>query len=329
MDKINLLLTDWNLSFDEIEKIPASGSQRVNYIIYSKNTKFVLTLSDDVNENDTFFYFSSLLKEHKVPCPEVLKISTDKKAYLQSFVGKDSLLEVLLNNENDDAQVFELYKKSLDALFVFQHISTVDYSKCYDFNSFDEKLILQDFFYFKNYFVDVLEVNYKKSSLLNEFYEFSKQYAKLNPKGLMFRDFQARNVMVSEKEIYFIDYQGAIYGNIVYDLISLLHQAKANLSSEWKEELKTYYFSKLQNKFNYHLEELENSYSYGTIIRMLQVLGAYGFRGLIQKKSHFLESIRFGQKNLTQLVKSNSDLENFPTLKQVIEECSNIKLPIN
>jgi aminoglycoside/choline kinase family phosphotransferase len=329
LDKINLLLKDWNISFDEIIKIPASGSQRVNYIIFSKDAKFVLTLSDDVSENETFFYFSLLLKENHVRCPEVLKISTDKKAYLQSFVGKESLLEVLFNKKNKASQVFELYKKTLDALFSFQHISTVDYSKCYDFTSFDEKLILQDLFYFKNYFVDVLEINYKKSSLLNEFYEFSKQYAKLNPKGLMFRDFQARNIMVSRNEVYFIDYQGAMFGNVVYDLISLIHQAKANLSNEWKEELKKYYFSKLQNELNYCLEELENSYSYGMIIRMLQVLGAYGFRGLIQKKSHFLESIKFGQENLNQLVATNLVLKNFPTLRHVIEECSKVKIFID
>lgn len=326
MDKIYLLLKDWNISYDEIAKIPASGSQRINYIISNQENKFVLTLSDDLNENDTFFYYSSLLKENNVPCPEVLKISADKKAYLQSFVGKNSLLEILLNTENKASQVFELYKKSLDALFSFQNISSVDYSKCYDFSSFDEKLIFQDLFYFKNYFVDVLEINYKKSSLLNEFYEFSKQYASLNPKGLMFRDFQARNIMISNNEIYFIDYQGAMYGNLTYDLISLLHQAKANLSESWKGELKNYYFSKLQNELNCSLEDLEKSYSYGMIIRMLQVLGAYGFRGLIQKKSHFLESIKFGQENLKHLLKSNSDVGKFPTLRKVIEECSNINI---
>ncbi|MCB9203039.1 MAG: phosphotransferase [Flavobacteriales bacterium] len=322
------LKNNWNLSVDSVKMIPKSGSERENYIVETNSNKFVFTKNNDVSENESFIYFSRFLKSKNIAVPEIIKVAKDKKSYLQSFAGDATLLDVRLSDGFSD-KVISLYYKTLDELFKFQTVENIDYSKCFDFKEFNSKLIIHDLYYFKNYFLDILNFPYSKVELLNEFEIFSNELQKLKPKGLMFRDFQSRNIMIQGNSLCFIDFQGAMLGNMMYDLISLIWQAKAEIPENLKTKFKEYYFQKIQTYFPaVSYKELNKSYEYCLIIRLLQVLGAYGFRGLIQKKQHFLESIENGQKNLNYILDKSEVLDKFPTLKSCINHCANTKIKI-
>ena len=164
--------------------------------------------------------------------------------------------------------------------------------------------------------IDILELPYHKSTLLKEFKKIVQKIENLAPKSLMIRDFQARNILVNDQdEVFFIDYQAAMEGPALYDVVSFLFQAKANFSENFKNEMLEYYFSSHPSEKR---NELEKSLKYCKMIRFIQVLGAYGFRGLIQRKPHFIASLEQGIQNLVEFTKTELEMNEYPELKNLI-----------
>lgn len=296
-----------------------SGSARINYVGKSSGKNYIITYNENIPENESFYYFSNLFSDLKVNAPKVLKISDDRKLYIQEFLGDQTLSEVI-EKEGLTERVKTLVKKTLQQLAEVQ-IKTedqIDYSQTFEYAKYDELPITSDLFYFKSFIADVLEIPYHKSSLLMEFKKIVSKIEQLEPKGIMMRDFQARNIMVNDDdEVFFIDYQSAMKGPLIYDVISFLFQAKANFPADFKNEMLDYYFS-----FWVAEKQLQliNSVKPIQLIRFLQVLGAYGFRGLIQRKQHFISSIDQGIENLYQFSTSWEEMNEYPALKNLISE---------
>ena len=274
-------------------KLPQSGSSRINFAGEGSDRKYIITFNQNIQENESFYYFSQLFSDLNINSPKVLQISEDRKLYLQEFLGEHTLSEIIAT-EGVTERVKILVRKTLKQLAEVQ-IKTenkIDYSNTFEYENYDELPITNDLFYFKSFIADVLEIPYHKSSLLLEFKKLVLKIDQLQPKGIMMRDFQARNIMVNDKdEIFFIDYQSAMKGPLIYDVISFLFQAKANFPIDFKNEMLDYYFS-FWNKGQ--SIQLKNSVKPIQLIRFLQVLGAYGFRGMIQRKQHFISSIDQG-----------------------------------
>jgi aminoglycoside/choline kinase family phosphotransferase len=299
--------------------LPQSGSSRRNFIGTINDEKYVVTYNENIPENEAFFYFSSVFSELNLNTPKILKISEDRKLYIQEFVGQQTLSEIIAA-EGQSQRVEKLVKNALSQLAKTQKKTqnALNFSKTFEYREYGELAITNDLFYFKSFIADVLELPYHKSSLLQEFKNVIRKIEKLSPRGIMIRDFQSRNIMVNENdEIYFIDYQSSMEGPLMYDVISFLFQAKANFSADFKQKMLDYYYSLWDDEKQ--VSELKNSLHYLQLIRFLQVLGAYGFRGLIQRKAHFLESLNQGILNLQNFSKSWEEMQNYPELLKLIE----------
>lgn len=297
-----------------------SGSARKNFVGEISTQKYIITYNENLSENESFYYFSQIFSELNLNTPKILKISDDRKWYIQEYLGENTLSEII-EKEGLSERVRILIKQTLDKLFFLQTQTDneIDYSQTFEYEKYDELPITNDLFYFKSFIVDVLEIPYHKSALLKEFKNLISKIENTDPKGLMIRDFQARNIMVNSRdEVYFIDYQSAMKGPLLYDVISLLYQAKANFPADFKEEMLNYYFSLWNNEER--TLQLKNSVKPIQLIRFLQVLGAYGFRGLIQRKKHFITSLNQGIENVFQLSNSWDEMQNYPELKKVIAE---------
>lgn len=308
---------------DRIEKLPQSGSSRIYFRIYDGDKTLIATFNKNIVENETFIAFSQHFKSKNLPVPAVYLLDESKTLYLQEDLGNRSLLDEL-ESKGHCEEVYNLYKKSLQALARFQIEGNdgLDYSLCLTASEFGKEAILSDLLYFKYYFLDSLEKPYDKQALLNDFEALAVFLRQCRFKFFMFRDFQSRNIIVENEEVFFIDYQGGMKGAMQYDAASLLWQARAQLSDEWKERLLNDYIDAVC-EYQPELDRVlfTNQYKGFVLIRLLQVLGAYGFRGLFERKAQFLTSIPLALRNLKWFVENRLmgiDLPEFDRMLRLI-----------
>jgi len=310
---------------DSIEALAVSGSDRRYYRLTAGNTTAIGTYNTNIAENNTFFYFTELLRKHQVCVPEVYAINKDRRAYLQQDLGSTSLFDLITKDGYTEANR-KLYHKSLAQLAKMQWIAgrEADYKQCFASKQFDEKAIMSDLLYFKYYFADLQNIPYDRSLLISEMELLSKDLGRVQPQTLMYRDFQSRNIMVHEGKIFFIDYQGCMQGPPQYDLASLLWQAKAQLPEAWKEDLLNGYISSLADLHVPRMDEIHfrRGYVQFVLVRLLQVLGSYGFRGLLQHKAHFITSIGPALKNLDSFLSNHPQTPAYPELRSLLEKVS-------
>lgn len=308
-----------------VEQLPQSGSDRIYFLLKSEKNEAIGAYNPDLQENRTFFYFSELFHKYKIAVPELYEKENNKGHYLVEYKEGISLLE-LLQKEGYTDYVKGIYKKCMEELVRIQTsvLQEMDFSMCFGAEEFDQSQIFSDLMYFKYYFLDMHKVNYAKQVLQEEFGEMAKNMAAVRPQTFMYRDFQARNIIVNERgEPSFIDYQGGMKGVPQYDVVSILWQARAELPEDWKRELFNHYFTCLQeNGQFYNLNEIEfrKTYLDCIVLRVLQTLGAYGFRGLIEGREHFLKSIAPALKQLKIFIDEHPRHPSFPELRNVLEQ---------
>lgn len=309
----------------EFVTLAQSGSARVNFLATTGTEKYIITYNENLPENESFLYYSEVFSDLSLNTPSIFAVSDDRKMYIQEFLGQQTLSEVI-TKEQLSPTVKSLVKQTLEKLFQMQ-VQTqgkIDFSKTFEYESYDELPVIHDLYYFKNFVADFLELEYNKSTLLKEFKKIAVLIENLEPKGIMIRDFQARNIMVNEKnEVSFIDYQSAMKGPLMYDVISFLFQAKANFPEDFKQEMLEYYIQQFENPET--RMQLKNAVMPIQMMRFLQVLGAYGFRGLIQRKQHFMASLEKGIQNITQFADSWEQMNNYPELQKVIQQLTSEK----
>ena len=299
-----------------------SGSARVNFLAQNQTGKYIVTYNENIPENESFLYFSEIFSGLNLNTPKIFKVSEDRKLYVQEYLGSQTLSEII-SKEGLSENVESLVEQTLEKLFELQTKTQnqIDFTKTFEYESYDELPVMHDLYYFKNFIADVLELEYHKSTLLKEFKKIVNLIENLEPKGLMIRDFQARNIMVNDQnEVSFIDYQSAMKGPLMYDVISFLFQAKANFPEDFKNKMLEFYIQLFENKESQL--QLQNSAKPIQLMRFLQVLGAYGFRGLIQRKQHFIASIEKGIENITTFSENWDEMKNYPELKKVIQQLS-------
>lgn len=308
----------------EFITLAQSGSARINF--FAKTDKeYIITYNENLAENESFLYYSKIFSDLKLNTPAIFAVSEDRKMYIQEYLGKNTLSDIIAK-EGLSGNVKALAQQTLEKLYQLQILTQdkIDFKKAFEYESYDELPVIHDLYYFKNFVADVLELEYHKSSLLKEFKKIAALIENLEPKGLMIRDFQSRNIMVNaNNSISFIDYQTAIKGPLMYDVISFLFQAKANFPEDFKNEMLDFYIHQFEDKntqirFKESVEPLQ-------LMRFLQVLGAYGFRGLIQRKTHFISSIEKGIENITTFADNWENMKNYPELKKVIEQLRLLK----
>lgn len=285
----------------DFEVLPKSGGDRIYFRIITPVKSYIATYNDNLKENETFLYFTEHFHKINANVPKIFSVQPEGRMYLQEDFGPVSLLNELERHGESD-HVFELFRKSLNALAHLQVLGDVnlDYKYCLTAEEFGRQAIFSDLLYFKYYFLDTLKIPYDKEKLLDDFEALSSYLTHVEYKYFMFRDFQSRNIYVRDNEVYFIDYQGGMKGAPQYDVASLLWQARANLSSQWKDQLLEYYIECLGRLMDKPVDHnrFVNQYNGYVLIRLMQVLGAYGFRGLFERKAQFLTSIPLALQNL-------------------------------
>jgi aminoglycoside/choline kinase family phosphotransferase len=272
-------------------------------------------------ENAAFLEFSRHFLRHGLPVPEIYAEDLSRGAYLEEDFGDTTLFESLSKNrvgENIAPQAVEAYRKVVAVLPRFQIEAGRDlnYNVCYPRGSFDRQSINWDLNYFKYYFLRLAGIPFNEQALEDDFDSLTNFLLSANCDYFLYRDFQSRNVMLRGGEPFFLDYQGGRKGALQYDIASLLYDAKADLPPDLRHELLDLYIDKLGGFIGVEREAFLHYYYSYVYVRILQALGAYGFRGFYERKAHFLQSVPYALKNLRWLLHNVKLPIALPTLME-------------
>ena len=326
ISKITELYKKWSgKEPSSVDVLQQAGSERRYFRIWQGGQSVIGTYGANIKENESFLYFSDHFHKKGLPVANIYAVSDDKMCYLQEDFGEISLIN-RLEAEGYVENIYVLFKQSLEKLAALQvkGDAGLDYSKCLTNSEFGKQAIMADLLYFKYYFLDALRKPYDKQKLIDDFEALSSYLTHTDHKFFMFRDFQSRNIQIDENNaVHFIDYQGGMKGAPQYDVASLLWQARANLPEEWKDRLLNDYMNALEPLLDKPLNRLSfvGQFNGYVLIRLLQVLGAYGFRGLFERKAHFLTSIPLALNNLKSFIAKSPMGIAVPEFKKVLEIC--------
>ena len=292
---------------DSFKLLPESGSYRKYYRLTSKNKSAIAVFNDDRKENVAFLSFSVHFKKEGLNVPAIYGQDLDKNIYLQQDLGDETLFSFLSKQRKDTDFpdiVKHFYSKVIKSLpgFQIQAAYSLDYSVCYPRASFDKQSMMWDLNYFKYYFLKLAKIPFDEQNLEDDFITFTNFLLESPRDFFLYRDFQSRNIMIKDGDVYFIDYQGGRKGALQYDLASLLYDAKADIPNNVREELLATYLDAIQNLISVDKKKFLQYYYGYVLIRIMQALGAYGFRGYYEKKEHFLKSVPFAIQNLEYLL---------------------------
>src|ERR1700690_2983205 len=258
-------------------------------------------------ENLAFLEFSKHFRRHGLPVPEIYAEDLDRGAYLEEDFGATTLFQFLSKNREGERiapSAIEAYRKVVAILPRFQIEAGRDlnYNVCYPRQSFDRQSITWDLNYFKYYFLRLAGISFNEQALEDDFNSLTDFLLSADRDYFLYRDFQSRNVMLRDGQPFFLDYQGGRKGALQYDIASLLYDAKADLTPALRQQLLDHYLHGLTIYLNLDRPAFRHCYYGYVYVRIMQALGAYGFRGFYERKEHFLQSVPYALKNLRWLL---------------------------
>jgi len=312
------------LDVAEVEIIPGAGSNRQYYRLKGNDGSTLIgAVGTSRDENHAFCYLAKHFTEAGLPVPQVVAESEDGLRYLQNDLGKQSLFDALKGGREAggryNAHERELLRRTIAALPAMQILGAheLDFSQCYPQEALDETNVLFDLNYFKYCFLKATGLDFHELKLEASFQLMARDIVNIPGGAFMYRDFQARNVMLdAQGNPYFIDFQGGRKGPVQYDVASFLWQASARYPKKLRSELIKVYLQSLKQYQEVSEKKFRQGLQLCVLFRLLQVLGAYGFRGYFERKKHFLESIPPAMENLRDLL--NEGGCPYPYLNEVL-----------
>lgn len=331
MQRLSDLYKRWSgAEPQKIERLAGAGSNRQYYRITSIDGSTVIgVIGTSQEENHAFIILSKHFKSKELPVPDVYAVSDDEMCYIQSDLGTMALFDALKKGRDAGGQYDESEKKLLVKIMrLLPRIQVLgaqelDFSVCYPQPEFDETNVMFDLNYFKYCFLKPSGVDFHEVRLEEDFRKLASHLISDKGTYFMYRDFQARNIMLDgEANPYLIDYQGGRKGPYYYDVASFLWQASARYSDDLREELIKEYHSALGQYTKVpSLDDFTKRLNLFVFFRILQVLGAYGYRGYFERKKHFIDSIPPALNNLRAILQNDFPYPHLiTTLRKLVSD---------
>lgn len=334
MQRLTLLYQQWcGQEPLTIEKLAASGSNRTYYRLQGAGGTVIGVIGTSQEENHSFIYLSAHFASKGIPVPRVLAVSEDEKTYLQEDLGSTALYDALRSGRETgeySAEQTNWLCQVMEWLAVIQWRGAegLDFTQCYPLPAMNRTSVVFDLNYFKYDFLKLTGIDFNEVQLEHDLQQMADDLVKDTTHTFQYRDFQARNIMLREGKPYFIDFQGGRKGPIGYDVASFLWQASARYPQSLRDKLIGHYIQAVQAIQPIDEQAFRQQLQLFVLFRLIQVLGAYGFRGLIEQKSYFIQSIGPAIDNLQQLLTAHTFA--YPYLVQVltrVTELQRITLP--
>jgi aminoglycoside/choline kinase family phosphotransferase len=311
-----------------IEPFPAHGSERKYFRIYGSDESVIGAHNPDLAENRAFITLSKHFHNQGLPVPELYHHDQEQNTYLLQDLGDQtffSYLNELRAVSGFSDEIINLYEKVVSFLPRFQIAGAkgIDYGLCYPRHSFDKQSMLWDLNYFKYYFLKPAKITFDEQKLEDDFHRFSDHLLQAPCDFFLYRDYQSRNIMIKGSSLYFIDYQGGRKGALQYDIASLLYDAKADIPQDIRDYLLEKYLSAVAEYIPIQRSSFMKHYHGYALIRIMQALGAYGFRGFYERKVQFLQSVPYALRNLEYILHESVINTDIDELRQVWKQLIN------
>ncbi|MFQ5638424.1 MAG: phosphotransferase [bacterium] len=339
----NLFETHFGEKVTRTAPVNADGSNRKLNPIHRDRHTAIGVENHDLAENTAFVAFSRHFHKSGLPVPEIYSENLAENIYLEEDLGDTTLFDQLAVTRDEHTAFPEktqrIYEKVVRTLpsFQIQAGNSLDYRVCYPRAMFDEQSIMWDLNYFKYYFLKLGQIHFNEQKLEDDFQNFTEFLLQADRDYFLYRDFQSRNIMIRQGEPYFIDYQGGRKGALQYDIASLLFDAKADIPSPVRDQLLQSYLTAVNELISLDRESFMKFYYGYVLIRIMQAMGAYGFRGFYERKSHFLQSVPFAIRNLESVMRTGELPVELPTMTDCFQrivqstrlrELGDVKLPV-
>lgn len=312
----------------EVKPLTAAGSNR-QYFRLSGAPTVVGVVGTSEEENAAFLavarhFFSKLLH-----VPQLFAVSNDGQRYLQQDLGSTALFDLLAEARQTGVYTEEhqqLLSRTIRELPRIQYLGAegFDFSVCYPLPEFDERSISFDLNYFKYCYLKLTGLEFNEVRLDDDFRRLTQKLLADKSNTFMYRDFQARNVMIADGQPYFIDFQGGRRGPVYYDVASFLWQAKAQYPTPLREALIDDYIAAVAEFQQFDSNAFRATLRHFVLFRLMQVLGAYGFRGLHEKKPHFIQSIPYALQSIRELLRT--PFEEYPYLSELLLRLTEVRI---
>jgi aminoglycoside/choline kinase family phosphotransferase len=279
----------------------------------------------DADENRTFIAYTRAFYAGGFPVPELYGHDEAAGVWLLEDLGDTTLFDALTVARQREGAEFPasmeaVYRRVLTELprFQVEGGKVIDFGLAYPRAAFDKQSVRWDLNYFKYHFLKLAHIPFNEQRLEQDFGTLTWFLLQTDTDHFLYRDFQSRNIMLHEGEPYFIDYQGGRKGALQYDVASLLYDAKAAIPEPCRERLLEHYLGALSEHVSVDRSAFQEYYRGYVIIRVLQALGAYGYRGFYERKPRFLQSVPFAARNLRSILDRGLPVE-LPELRVVLE----------
>lgn len=331
MEQLKQLFARWaGVPCTECLALGANGSSRRYYrLMGGEGISAIGCIADDLRENEAFFAYAHHFHAKGMPVPELYAVADDRRHYLQQDLGDQTLYGLLYDKQRQgggfDAQMLDLYKQALADLAAIQQAGAdIDFSLAYPRSDFDRQSILWDLNYFKYHFLKLQHIPFDEQLLEDDFNRLADYLLTADTHYFLYRDFQSRNIMLPNSDnfpLYYIDFQGGRRGAAQYDVASLLYSAKSNLPEAIRRELLAHYLDVRNIHGDERRQWMDLFWAY-LLVRILQTLGAYGYRGLFERKDYFLQSIPLALNNLRNLLQDHPLPIPLPEINRIMREHS-------
>lgn len=306
------------------ERMPGAGSNRAYYRLYNAaGEALVGVVSPDTAENAAFLYLADHFAARHLPVPHILKAAEDGSAYLQEDLGHTSLFDILKKGREAGGKYtvedIALIEKTIRCLphFQIKGAEGLDDEQLLTPRHWNVRSIMYDLNYFKYCFARTADVAMDEEALQDDFERMAADLCQGGAQYFLYRDFQARNVMLKDGAPYFIDFQGGRRGPLTYDVASFLWQASAQYPAALRERMISAYLDELGTLVAVDEASFREALQRTVFFRLLQVLGAYGLRGRFERKPHFLQSIPPALREVQRLL-DGGVAKDYPELERLL-----------
>jgi len=307
----------------EVTELNSSGSNRRYFRLKGGALSIIGVIGTNKDENNAFIYLSRHFIEKGIRVPRVLAVSEDRMRYIQEDLGDESLYQSVSHGRESGeygTMESELLCRTIACLpkLQFKGAEGMDWNVCYPEPAFGERMVMFDLNYFKYCFLKATGLEFNEVKLQEDFERLKDDLLQDMGNTFMYRDFQARNVMMKDGDPYFIDFQGGRRGPIYYDVASFVWQARSRYPESLRKKLVQTYLTALKAYTDVDEARFEERLRLFVLFRTLQALGAYGFRGYFEKKPHFLASVPYALGNLRRLLQK--PFTDYPYLNGILSK---------